>query len=100
MDLSALEIFIGLLASFVAAVVQASIGFGFAVVSIPILAVVHPDFVPVPQLLLTFPLAVLTFARERVHVDFSGVCWITVGWVIGALRRCPCSKCSQGRPVS
>ena len=96
MDLSALEIFIGLLASFVAAVVQASIGFGFAVVSIPILAVVHPDFVPVPQLLLTFPLAVLTFARERVHVDFSGVRWITVGWVIGGAAALPLLKVFTG----
>lgn len=39
-----------------ATTVQGIAGLGFAMVSVPILALIDPSFAPVPQLLMTLPL--------------------------------------------
>src|SRR5687768_11992248 len=48
---------------------QGAIGFGFAVVSVPVLALAHPALAPVPQLLLSVPLTVVMAVRERHAMD-------------------------------
>ena len=90
------ELIVGLLATFVGAALQASVGFGFAVISIPILALVDGRLVPVPQLLLSFPLAILMMLRERTHIDFGGVRWILVGRLVGGLATLPLLKVLTG----
>jgi uncharacterized membrane protein YfcA len=67
------------------AAVQGTIGFGFGVISVPLLSLVDPVLVPVPQLLAVIPLTLATFWRERGDVDLSGTGWIIAGRFPGAL---------------
>lgn len=78
------EILIGIVVVTVSASLQGSIGFGFAVLSVPILTLVDPAFTPIPILLLALPLAVLGLVRERSDVDWSGLGWIITGRIPGA----------------
>lgn len=68
----------------VAGLVQGTIGFGLAVVSVPVLSLLDRDLAPVPQLLIAFPMAVAMVWREWRHLDLSGVGWVLVGRVPGA----------------
>lgn len=68
-----------------AAAVQGTVGFGFAVVSVPALSLVDPALAPVPQLLVTLPLTLSMAWRERHAVELSGVGWLLLGRVPGAL---------------
>lgn len=79
-----LELVVGLLVVAVGAALQGSIGFGFAVFSVPILTLVDPAFTPIPILYLALPIAVLGLLRERSDVDWSGIGWIVVGRFPGA----------------
>lgn len=94
-----IELALGLLVTFVGAAVQASVGFGFAVVSIPVLALVDTRMVPVPQLLVSFPLAWLMVKRERAHLDLKGMGWILAGRVIGAAAAVPLLVSLSGRSL-
>lgn len=78
------EILIGIVVVTVSASLQGSIGFGFAVLAVPILTLVDPAFTPIPMLLLALPLAVFGLVRERSDVDWSGLGWIITGRVPGA----------------
>ncbi len=78
------EIVIGAIVVVTAAALQGSIGFGFAVLSVPILTLVDPAFTPIPMLLLALPLAVFGLIRERSDVDWSGLGWIVAGRLPGA----------------
>ncbi|NNC92716.1 MAG: sulfite exporter TauE/SafE family protein [Acidimicrobiia bacterium] len=68
-----------------AGMMQGTIGFGLAVVSVPVLSLLDRDLAPVPQLLVAFPLAVAMVWREWRHVDLTGVGWVLAGRVPGAL---------------
>lgn len=57
----------------VAACVQGTIGFGLALTSAPLLALIDPAFVPGPLLVASLPLAVAALLRERAHADVRGV---------------------------
>lgn len=67
------------------AALQGTIGFGFAVLSVPVLSLVDPRLAPVPQLLVTLPLTLSMAFRERHAVDLKGVGWVLTGRVPGAL---------------
>lgn len=66
-----------------AATVQGTFGFGFAMLSVPLCALIDPRFAPVPQLLvagvLVFPMA----WREREHIAWRGVLWLLIGRLPG-----------------
>jgi len=68
----------------VAAAVQGTIGFGFAILTVPVLSLVDPALAPVPQLLCVWPLVFWMFWRERHAADIRGVGWILVGRLPGA----------------
>lgn len=68
-----------------ASIVQGTIGFGLGVVSVPILTLIDPSLTPIPQLVLSLPLALATAAREHSKVDTAGIGWITTGRVPGAI---------------
>lgn len=85
MPISTAELIIALVVTFGAAAVQGTIGIGFAVVSVPILRAVSPLLAPVPQLLVTIPLTVSMFWRERHDVDLKGTGWIIAGRIPGLL---------------
>ena len=76
---------VALLVTVVAAAVQGTVGFGFAVISVPVLSLIDPVLVPVPQLLAVVPLTAATFWRERHSVDLSGTGWIIAGRLPGAV---------------
>lgn len=71
--------------SFVAALVQGTIGFGFSMLSVPLLSLIDPRLAPVPQIVVSVFLSGLVFMREREHADLRGGVWVFVGQLPGAL---------------
>ena len=83
--LTGLELAIGAGVVVVAAALQGSIGFGLAVLSVPILTVVNPAFTPIPTLILSLFVGAGTLVRERGDLDLEGLGWVISGRVPGAL---------------
>jgi uncharacterized membrane protein YfcA len=77
------------LAVLVGALVQGVLGFGLALLAVPVLAWLAPELVPVGVLVAVMPLVVVSAVRERAHVDLRGIGWALVGrlpgGVLGAL---------------
>ena len=71
--------------TFAGAAVHGTIGMGIALVSVPILALVDPALVPVPQMLLALVLNGFLFWRERGALDTAGLGWVIAGRVPGAV---------------
>lgn len=71
------------LACAVGGAVQGTIGFGLALVAVPVIQLVEPGAVPVAVLCASLPLTATMALRERGHVDIRGLAWIMVGRVIG-----------------
>ncbi|HVF01313.1 MAG TPA: sulfite exporter TauE/SafE family protein [Rubrobacteraceae bacterium] len=65
-------------------VVQGSVGFGFALVVVPVLTFVRPDVLPATVLLLTLPLSVTMAVRERRAVEVVGLVYLLAGRLVGA----------------
>jgi len=79
----ALEAVLILVAVAVGAVIQGSIGFGYAFVAVPAMALLYPEAVPVTPLLLALPMTVLMTAREWRSIDVTGFFLITGARVLG-----------------
>lgn len=75
----------GFAVTLVAALLQSTIGFGFAILSVPILSLIHPELVPVPQILMSIPLTVSSAWRERHAIKPKEVGWVLAGRLPGAL---------------
>jgi uncharacterized membrane protein YfcA len=71
------------LACAVGGAVQGTIGFGLALVAVPVMQLVEPGAVPVAVLCASLPLTATMALRERGHVDVRGLAWIMAGRVIG-----------------
>ncbi len=71
------------LAVMVGALVQGTIGVGFALIAAPVIAVLRPDLLPGSILVLMVPLNAYVAWRERAHFDLGGAGWITGGRVAG-----------------
>ncbi|MDH3308971.1 MAG: sulfite exporter TauE/SafE family protein, partial [Acidimicrobiia bacterium] len=69
----------------VAGAVQGTIGFGSAVLAVPILTMVDPALTPIPQILLSLPLTITVLARERTRIDLRGTGWVLLGRLPGAI---------------
>lgn len=82
--MSPLDWAIALLVTFIAALIQGVVGLGFAMVSVPILALIDPSLAPVPQLLVTLPLTLSMAWRERSHLTLHGLGWLVAGRFGGA----------------
>lgn len=65
------------------ALVQGVLGFGLALLAVPVLAWVAPQTVPVGVLVVVLPLVLVSALRERAHLDARGVGWALVGRVPG-----------------
>jgi uncharacterized membrane protein YfcA len=74
-----------LLAATIGATVQGTIGFGANLISVPVVAVVAPDALPVTLVVWAVPLVVTMVVRERDGVDWAGVGWITLGRLPGTV---------------
>lgn len=68
-----------------AATVHGTVGMGLGLMSVPVLALVTPELVPVPQLLMALALNVAIFVRERDHLDRRGLLWVILGRFPGAV---------------
>lgn len=84
MGVSPIELIFAIFVSFAAAVVQGSVGLGYNIISVPILALVDPRLAPVPQLVVSLPLSIAVVIRERSDIDVNGVGWILAGRLPGA----------------
>ena len=71
--------------TFLGSAVHGTIGMGIALVSVPVLALVDPALVPVPQMLLALVLNGFLFWRDRGAVDTAGLGWVIAGRVPGAV---------------
>jgi uncharacterized membrane protein YfcA len=82
--MSLIDLTLALVITAIAAILQGSVGLGFAMVSVPLLALIDPRLAPVPQLLISLPLALAIAWRERESIDLQGFWWIIAGRVPGA----------------
>jgi uncharacterized membrane protein YfcA len=78
------ELLVLLFAVAAGAVVQGSVGFGFALVVVPVLTFVRPDVLPATVLLLTLPLSVTMAVSERRAVEVVGLVYLLAGRLVGA----------------
>jgi uncharacterized protein len=79
----ALAAVLTLVAVAVGAVIQGSIGFGYAFVAVPTMALLYPDALPVTPLLLALPMTALMTAREWRSIDVTGFFLITAARAVG-----------------
>jgi len=79
----AVTVILALVAVAVGALIQGSIGFGYAFVAVPAMALLYTEAVPVTPLLLALPMTVLMSAREWRYIDVSGFVLITGARVVG-----------------
>lgn len=68
-----------------AACVQSTVGFGFALISAPLLVLLSNDLVPGPLLAVSCVLSAATAWREHASIDRRGVTLLLVGRLPGAL---------------
>ncbi|MGW6445015.1 sulfite exporter TauE/SafE family protein [Lentzea sp. NPDC055074] len=64
---------------------QGLIGFGLALVAVPLLALLDPALLPVPVLMIATAHASLSLVREFGHVDWRGVGWAMLGRLPGTV---------------
>ncbi len=81
----AVTVVLALVAVAVGALIQGSIGFGYAFVAVPAMALLYTEAVPVTPLLLALLMTVLMSAREWKSIDVSGFFLITGARVVGTV---------------
>jgi uncharacterized protein len=69
----------------VGSIIQGSIGFGYALVALPAMALLLPWSVPVTPLILALPMTLLMSAREWRSIDLIGFALITIGRLFGTI---------------
>ena len=67
------------------AVVQGSVGFGFALVAVPVLTLVRPEVLPATVLLLMMPMATTMAVKDRREIDIPGLAYLLSGRLAGTL---------------
>jgi len=67
------------------ALLQGSIGFGLGLISVPLLVLIDPVYVPGPVLFAAFFLNLLIFIRERHAIHIKGLHWAVFGRIVGAI---------------
>lgn len=69
---------------FVGTLLQSSIGFGLGLISVPLLVLFRPDFIPGPLLFSALILTLLLALRDHSSIHFQGVKWAVPGRIVGA----------------
>src|SRR5918995_2899018 len=67
------------------AVIQGSLGFGYALVAVPTMVLLLPWAVPVTPLFLALPMTLLMSVREWRSIDLGGFALITAGRLLGTV---------------
>jgi len=65
--------------------IQGAVGFGYALVSAPVVALVAPDLVPGPIMLSSLVLSLASGIRERHSIDRRGVALALAGRIPGVV---------------
>ncbi len=78
------DLAVALVVTLTAAALQGTIGFGLALVAVPVLSLLDPALAPVPQLLISLPVTVSMAWRERHAADLRRLGWVLAGRVPGA----------------
>lgn len=71
--------------TFFAATVQSTFGFGFNIVSIPVLLLISPALAPVPQIIISLALSSASAFRERHAIQLRPIAFIVGGRIPGTL---------------
>jgi uncharacterized protein len=79
------ELLVALTAVLIGSLVQGSIGFGLNMLAAPFVALVVPEALPTTLVLVAFPLALSTAAREHENIDRREVSWLLLGAIPGTL---------------
>lgn len=74
---------VALAITFLATVVQGTIGIGLGMLSVPILTLVDPVLAPVPQLLITVPLTLAMMNGERQAIEWKAVARVAAARIPG-----------------
>jgi uncharacterized protein len=82
------------------AAVQASAGFGLALLIAPLLALLDPGFVPGPMLAAGIICSAGAGWRDRASIDRPSLSLSLAGMAIGTVIGAACLKLSQGRDLS
>jgi len=83
LDIGFYELVTAILIATAGSLVQASVGFGFALVTVPLLTLLNPVFAPGPTLLANLLLAILMSIRERTSIEQGQLSVAAVGLVVG-----------------
>lgn len=81
--LSVLDLSLLLAAVTVGVAIQGALGFGYALVAAPVMALVAPAALPTSLIFLALPLTAFMATRERHAVDRRGLAWILAGRLLG-----------------
>ncbi|HUF33202.1 MAG TPA: sulfite exporter TauE/SafE family protein [Acidimicrobiales bacterium] len=84
MELTLVALVAAMVATLAGAAIQGSIGFGMNLVTVPVLALLVPEALPVAVILLGLPISVTMLRHERAAVDRAGVMWIICGRLPGS----------------
>lgn len=68
-----------------AAALQGTVGFGYAILGVPLLRIIEPDLVPVVIQLTALAMASSSLLRERTHLNLHGVGWVLLGRLPGVV---------------
>jgi len=81
--LSPLDILIIFLVMSIGAALQGAVGYGMALIASPILLLIEPDLIPSPMVIASSVLVVLVAVRDRQALDFFGLKWALLGFILG-----------------
>ncbi|WP_158584063.1 sulfite exporter TauE/SafE family protein [Salinibius halmophilus] len=79
------EWFIALVVIVLSSVVQTAVGFGLAIIAVPILVLIDPNMVPAPIVIVAFFQLWLNLYAHRAHVNWKPLLWAFVGRVPGTV---------------
>jgi uncharacterized protein len=85
MDFTAAALVAAAIATLAGATIQGSIGFGMNLVTVPVLALVLPDSLPVTVVFLGVPISIAMLRHEHRALDRTGLAWIIAGRVPGTI---------------
>ncbi len=84
-DLSIIEMFLAICVVTLGGFTQGSIGFGFALVSAPLLMLIDAQYVPGPIIIAALLTSVMVSFRERKSAEMGKITWMVVGRIVGNL---------------
>jgi uncharacterized membrane protein YfcA len=70
-------------ASTMGATLQGSLGLGLGFVTVPLLAVIDPRFLPGPLIMAALLLTILLAVRDHESIQLKGISWVLAGRVLG-----------------